>query len=134
MIFSKILNIVWIFITRLRVNHWIHSQKFDKFSFPALAFVLFSVIGFSLWHWFPPSEFLLLFFLLLLFLCWNFFFRTKRLPVLYVYGAESIDTGNCHEKILEIIPDITCHIILFHDVVYQHSIGLFCYNIQCFCS
>eukprot|EP00794_Sanderia_malayensis_P016645 gene16645-18335_t len=47
---------------------------------------------------------------------------TRRLPVLYVYGTHPIDIKDCYSKFLEVVPDATEKIILFHDVVYNHAI------------
>ena len=53
-------------------------------------------------------------------------FRTKRLPVLYVFGQEELSPEECAAAFREAFPDQEEHIIVFYDVVYTHCLGECC--------
>ena len=50
-------------------------------------------------------------------------FRTKRLPVLYVFGQEEVSPEACAAAFGEAFPDPEEHVIVFCDVVYTHCMG-----------
>lgn len=54
-------------------------------------------------------------------------FRTKRLPVLYVFGKEEVNEVDLTEKFKELFPNKLEHIIVLYDVVYHHIISEYIY-------
>ena len=49
--------------------------------------------------------------------------RTKRLPVLYVFGQEEVSPEKCAAVFREAFPDQEEQVIVFYDVVYAHCMG-----------
>ena len=49
--------------------------------------------------------------------------RTKRLPVLYVFGQEEVSPEECAAAFREAFPDQKEQVIVFYDVVYAHCMG-----------
>lgn len=48
--------------------------------------------------------------------------RTKRLPVLYVFGCEEIDVDHCAASLKTTVPDRQQPLLLLYDVGYTHAI------------
>ena len=51
------------------------------------------------------------------------FNRTRRLPVLHVFGKWPISVQSCMEQFRQLFPDPAVKVIVFSDVVYNHCIG-----------
>ena len=54
--------------------------------------------------------------------------RTRRLPVLHVFGKWPIDGQSCLEQFGQLFPDTEVKVIVFCDVVYSHCMGKEMYN------
>lgn len=50
-------------------------------------------------------------------------FSTKRIPVLYIFGRESVDPEKCISAFKELFSDQLSHILVMYDVRYSHVIG-----------
>lgn len=48
---------------------------------------------------------------------------TRRLPVIYVFGKNSINIDDCVSKFCKYIPNKEDPILIFYDVVYYHSVA-----------
>lgn len=51
--------------------------------------------------------------------------QTKRLPLLYIFGAEEIDTDNCVAAFRSLFPAREDHILVLYDTVFYHCIEQF---------
>lgn len=51
--------------------------------------------------------------------------RTKRLPVLYVFGQEELDTDDCASHFRKLFPNSSQHLIVLYDTTYFHAISKF---------
>ena len=51
------------------------------------------------------------------------FFRTRRLPVLHVFGKWPISIQHCSEQFQQMFPDPCVKVLVFCDVMYSHCIG-----------
>ena len=49
--------------------------------------------------------------------------RTKRLPVLYVFGREQVCPEECVAALRGAFPDQEEHVLVLYDVVYAHCMG-----------
>ena len=54
-------------------------------------------------------------------------FRTKRLPVLYVFGREEIDINDLIAQFQSLYPQPHTPILILYDVTYSHVTGKY-YN------
>lgn len=52
-----------------------------------------------------------------------YIYRTERLPVLYIFGQESVDVKDCIDKFVMSFADSTVPIIIIYDVIFHHIIG-----------
>ena len=50
-------------------------------------------------------------------------FSTKRIPVLYIFGRESVDPEKCMSAFKELFSDQLSHILVMYDVRYSYVIG-----------
>ena len=53
----------------------------------------------------------------------NVYFRTERIPVLFIFGKEKIDIDCCSDSFKNCFPEEHSKIILIYDVLYHHAIG-----------
>ena len=51
------------------------------------------------------------------------FYRTKRLPVLYVFGVEDIDVESCVTAFRELFPARDSRVLVLYDTPYTHYVG-----------
>ncbi len=51
------------------------------------------------------------------------YIRTRRLPVLYIFGREEIDLVDCKRAFKETFPASDAHVLVLYDTVYFHCIG-----------
>lgn len=51
------------------------------------------------------------------------YFRTSRLPVLYVFGRESIDVNKCVSEFARVVDNKDSAVIIMYDVVFSHAAG-----------
>ena len=49
--------------------------------------------------------------------------RTERIPVIFMFGKEKIDTDHCCQSFQNCIPEKDCKILMIYDVVYHHAIA-----------
>ena len=49
--------------------------------------------------------------------------RTRRLPVLYVFGCEAIDTAECVATFRRLFPETGSHVLVLYDTLFSHCIG-----------
>ncbi|XP_076355069.1 diphthamide biosynthesis 2 isoform X1 [Tachypleus tridentatus] len=55
---------------------------------------------------------------------------TSRLPVLYIFGKQPLDSVHAVEEFRKMFPDRESHVILIYDVVYSHSASQVCEELQ----
>lgn len=51
------------------------------------------------------------------------FDRTRRLPVLHIFGKWPVNISSCLEKFKQLFPDPTVKVLVFSDVMYNHCMG-----------
>lgn len=49
--------------------------------------------------------------------------RTKRLPVLHIFGREPIDVDSCATAFRRLFPDMESHVLMMCDTVYAYCLG-----------
>lgn len=55
-------------------------------------------------------------------------YRTRRLPVLFVFGKEKIEVRDCERAFRETFPHPQAqqeHVLLMYDTVFSHAVGVF---------
>ena len=53
------------------------------------------------------------------------FFRTERVPVVFVFGKKKIDIDHCCQSFQNCFSEKESNILMIYDVVYHHAIGRF---------